>query len=84
MVYSDVNLISGLMLFLLAVHKDARIYLPLPCPPLAPSHEPRPHVRLETKAEGAEPDSPSTAHLSSSLGLKEYSGFHLAIQNLDI
>lgn len=39
-----------------------------------------PQMMLETDAERIELNSPSTSHLSSSLGLKEYSGFHLAIQ----
>lgn len=61
-----------------AVYKDVRCsslpVSPVPVPFLLP------HMMLETEARRAEFISPSTAHLSSSLGMKEYSDFYWAIQ----
>ena len=61
-----------------AVYKDGEMQLPPSLP--RPYALPPAQMMLETEARRAEFISPSTAHLSSSLGLKEYSDFYWAIQ----
>lgn len=67
--YPDVNLVYMLVLLFMLSTKMVRCSS-LPLSP-APVPSLLPHVMLETEARRAEFISPSTAHLSSSLGMKE-------------